>query len=124
MIDLMYKRKVKENCYNISILKANFDTTYMNFSNFFTYDDCSFKMSNHTGGRMIPFDDNSFLFTIGDVQKFIEAQNDNSLFGKLILINYSNANYKIIAKGMRDTQGGFFYEKPVKSHHELVFLLR
>ena len=41
-------------------------------------------MSNHTGGKMVPYDDESFLFTIGDGQMFEDVQNDKSLWGKLI----------------------------------------
>ena len=62
-------------------------------------------MSNHTGGKMITLNDDSFLFTIGDAQQYMDAQNDNTLFGKLLQISYSDKSYKIIAKGIRDTGG-------------------
>ena len=41
----------------------------------------------------------------------MDAQNDDSLFGKLLQISYSDKSYKIIAKGMRDTQGGIYNKK-------------
>ena len=32
-------------------------------------------------------------------------------FGKLYLINFKSGNYELVAKGMRDTQGAFWYKK-------------
>ena len=110
-IYLSYYKEVKKNCFNISIVNGSLDFEITKFESFFTYDECSKNMSNHTGGKMITLNDDSFLFTIGDAQQYIKAQNDKSLFGKLLQINYSDSSYKIIAKGMRDTQGGTFNKK-------------
>ena len=110
-IYLSYYKKVKDNCFNISILDASLNLEILRFKEFFTYDECSENMSNHTGGKMIKFNQDTFLFTIGDAQQYMNAQSDDSLFGKLIQINYSDKDYKILAKGMRDTQGGIYNEK-------------
>lgn len=110
-IYLSYQKKIKEKCYNISIISADLNFTNLKFNDFFSFEECSLKMSNHTGGKMIPYNQVSFLFTIGDSQMFSSVQNDKSMFGKLIKINYSTKKFDLIAKGMRDTQGAFFYEK-------------
>ena len=34
-----------------------------------------------------------------------KAQNDNSIFGKVIFINLNNGNYNIFSKGHRNAQG-------------------
>ena len=81
------------------------------FKDFFTYDECSDDISNHTGGRMIDFNEDSFLFTIGDGQKFEKAQDDNSLWGKLLQINFNGKIEKVIAKGLRNTQGGSYFDE-------------
>ena len=60
---------------------------------------------------MIPYNETSFFFTIGDGQLFINAQKDESFFGKIYKINYENSNFELVAKGMRDTQGAYWYEK-------------
>ena len=110
-IYLSYYKEIKKNCFNISIVGGSLDLELIKFKSFFTYDECSKNMSNHTGGKMITLNDDSFLFTIGDAQQYMDAQNDDSLFGKLLQISYSDKSYKIIAKGMRDTQGGIYNKK-------------
>ncbi len=110
-IFLSYNKKIKEGCYNTSIMISNLDFKKLNFEDFFTYEECSNNISNHTGGRIIDFNENSFLFTIGDGQKYVEAQNDNSMWGKLLQINFNGNLEKIIAKGLRNTQGGSYYKK-------------
>lgn len=112
-IYLSYMDQVKKDCYNMSIIVSQLNKDYLNFVNFFSYDanECSMNMSNHTGGRMVGFDANSFLFTTGDGQIFAEAQNSNSMWGKLLKINYDGKLEKVVAKGMRDTQGAVYYEK-------------
>jgi len=109
-IFLSYAKKVKENCYNTSIMSADLDFQSLSFSEFFTYEECSKNFSNHTGGRMMNFNEESFLFTTGDGQIFSEVQNSNSMWGKLLMINFEG-DHKIIAKGLRDTQGGEYYSK-------------
>jgi len=42
---------------------------------------------------MVPYDGESFLFTIGDGQMFKDVQNDKSLWGKLVQINYVSKNF-------------------------------
>ena len=110
-IYISYQKKVLNDCYNISIMKAEFNLKSLNFKDFFTYDECSTNMANHSGGKMVPFDDQSFLFTTGDAQIFISAQKEDSMFGKLLKINYDDASFNSIAKGMRDTQGASLYKE-------------
>jgi len=106
-----YQKHTGNDCYNVSILKSELKPDYLNFQSFFTYDECSKIMTNHTGAKMIKFNNESFLFTIGDGQQFAQAQNNSSMFGKILKINYLDSSYEMIAKGMRDTQGGHYYEK-------------
>ena len=110
---LSFMDQVKKDCYNMSILVSKLDINFLNFEKFFSYDvdECSMNMSNHTGGRIVGFDENSFLFTTGDGQLYAEAQNSDSMWGKLLKINYNGKLEKIVAKGMRDTQGAVYYEK-------------
>ena len=97
---------IEDGCYNISILKSRFNFEYLEFEDFFSYDERSKNMSNHSGGKMVKYD-NENSFTTGDAQLFINAQKDESFFGKLYLINFKSGNYELVAKGMRDTQGVF-----------------
>ena len=108
---ISYYKKIKEGCYNIGILKAKFNLSFLKFSEFFSFDECSTQMSNHSGAKMVPYDNDSFFFTIGDGQLFIKAQKNKSFFGKIIKINYNDASFELIAKGMRDTQGAYWDKK-------------
>lgn len=108
---ISYYKKIKKGCYNIGILKAKFNLNYLKFREFFSFDECSRKMSNHSGAKMLPYDKKSFFFTIGDGQLFINAQKDKSFFGKIFKIDYEDSSYELIAKGMRDTQGAFWDKK-------------
>tara|TARA_B110000008_G_C16920220_1_gene544405 strand:- start:146 stop:1594 length:1449 start_codon:yes stop_codon:yes gene_type:complete len=110
-IYISYYKRIKDNCYNVGILKANFNFDFLKFSEFFAYDECSTQMSNHSGAKMVPYNEESFFFTIGDGQLFINAQKDESFFGKIFKINYKDSKFELISKGMRDTQGAFWYEK-------------
>ena len=111
-IYISYQNKVKDDCYNMSIISANLNYEFLEFRDFFTFPDleCSKNMSNHTGGKMILYDDENFLFTVGDGQMFSSVQKDNSLWGKLIKINFTTKKHTMIAKGMRDTQGAYYYK--------------
>ena len=113
-IYISYYKMIEDGCYNISILKSRFNFEYLEFEDFFSYDECSKNMSNHSGGKMVKYDNEKFFFTTGDAQLFINAQKDESFFGKLYLINFKSGNYELVAKGMRDTQGAFWDKKNSK----------
>ena len=65
-----------------------------------------FKFFNgyQTGGRIETQGDNIYL-TIGDYNNWELPQNNNSSFGKLVKINFNNAEFKVISKGHRNSQG-------------------
>ena len=109
-IFVSYAKEIKKNCYNTSILKSKLDIKNLKFTNFFSYEECSNKYGNHSGGKMVMYDDENFLFTIGDAQQFIKAQDERSKFGKVLLININDGNSKLIAMGLRNSQGMYFHK--------------
>jgi len=110
-IFLSYAKKVKANCYNTSILKSEFNINKLEFKNFLSYKECSENYGNFTGGKMIKYNNDNFLFTMGSAGLLKQVQNDDSMFGKLFLVNFNDASYKLIAKGLRNAQGLFYYDK-------------
>ena len=60
------------------------------------------------GGRMVPFDDNNILFSIGEYLNSYLAQDIESDNGKIIKINIKNYDHKIISIGHRNPQGLYF----------------
>ena len=133
-IYLSFNRLVKDNCYTKSILRAKINFEYLEFKDFFfnksecieTNNDKSKFNGHQSGGRMIVIDKNSnynsfnsssdkILFTIGDYRsnrskEIPLAQDENSIFGKTLLIDVENKEYKIFTKGHRNPQG-LYYDK-------------
>ena len=105
-----YNRKVRYGCYNTSILVSDLNLDRLVFEDFFTYDECVDKYAEkeymaHLDGGRIQIYKNNLLFTIGDYQKRNLGQSNDSLFGKVILINLENKSYEIFSKGHRNPQG-------------------
>lgn len=102
-----------KNCYNISILEANFNFTKLNFKNFFDKLSCIEKPDGyHTGGRMVYVkEDNSIILTTGDMGAPILAQEEKSYYGKILKINLKNLKIEILSKGHRNPQGLAYDER-------------
>ena len=58
-----------------------------------------------SGGQLKKLDDDNILLTTGEYRKRILSQDNNSVYGKLLKINIKNSEYKIIAKGLRNSLG-------------------
>lgn len=106
-----------EKCFNTAIVFADLNFNYLNFKTFFMPKDCATRIggfgfsTHHSGGRMLLFDDNHLLFTIGEYRKRSKAQDKNSELGKLLKINLNDKNYEIISLGSRNQQGLSFNKK-------------
>ena len=133
-IYLSFNRLVKDNCYTKSILRAEINFEYLEFKDFFfnklecieTNKDKSKFNGHQSGGRMIVINKDSnynffnsssdkILFTVGDYRsnrskEIPTAQDENSIFGKTLLIDVENKEYKIFTKGHRNPQG-LYYDK-------------
>ena len=63
-----------------------------------------------SGGRMVPFKENKILLSIGTYFINPLAQDENSLFGKIISIDLETSDYELISMGHRNPQG-LYYDK-------------
>ena len=121
-IYISFIKEVSVECYNTSILVGTINYNKINFSEFFSDAECIeksdvfFKKSKYdklvphqAGGRMVAID-NQILLTVGEYRKRVLAQNQTSYFGKIISIDKTSKNYKIISKGHRNPQGLYFYK--------------
>jgi|ETNmetMinimDraft_33_1059910.scaffolds.fasta_scaffold12957_1 hypothetical protein len=110
-------------CYNTSIMIAEFNLNYLNFSEFFSYEEClpyenmqqyPYGLGHlslaHSGGRMVSFKNEKILLTIGDLGYKLLAQDKNSIFGKIISIDLQSKDYEIISMGSRNPQGLYYDE--------------
>ena len=110
---MSYVNQVSEKCYNTQIISAEVNLDYLLFDHYFIYDEClsSDKQpwnAAGSGGRIDSYDEENLIFTIGDYTRRTPAQDINSLFGKIILINKNNKQYKILSKGHRNPQGIYY----------------
>lgn len=113
-IFLSFTKLQKKDCYNTSILKADFNNNFLFFENFFTYNEC-LKVGNRvnvhgSGGRMVLYKENTILLTIGEYNNLSSAQDKNSMFGKVIAIDLTKGDYYFVSMGHRNPQG-LYYEK-------------
>jgi hypothetical protein len=131
-----FTKELSKNCYNTSIMISKFDLSYLKFSEFFSYDECLSKKANKgfsptsSGGRMVSFKDGKILLTIGSFSrygadaiiiskghskqtvKYIPVtQSKDSLFGKIISIDLTSKDYKILTMGSRNQQGLYYNKK-------------
>jgi hypothetical protein len=124
-IYLAYTKEQSTNCYNTSILRAKTDLEYLEFIEFFSYDECRSQSEattqnnylhdwwytgHQTGGRIFPYDDNKLLFTIGDWEDKVKAQDPQSMWGKIIAIDLDDREHEVISMGHRNPQGLYYDE--------------
>jgi hypothetical protein len=113
-IYVSYTNEEKKDCFNTAILVADLNETALTFKPLFKVAECadaSHDFSAHqSGGKIADFKDGKILFTHGDYVKKDSAQDDKSIFGKVLAINLKDGSYEIISKGHR-TDNGIFYDK-------------
>ena len=110
-IYISFSNQTKNSCYNTSIIFAKMNLDYLEFKNFFTPNQC-IKSENeygefsafHAGGRMIN-NGNDIIFSNGEYRFRTHAQNPKNIFGKILKINKKTRDTKILAMGIRNTQG-------------------
>ena len=120
---LSYVNENSSDCYSTGILKASIDYQKLNFSSFYNSENCidtnnKFYESNkhdhfvahQAGGRMSIYK-NHLLLTVGEYRYRLLAQDQSNDFGKIISINLTNKDKKIISLGHRNPQGLFIDKK-------------
>jgi len=117
-----YNKTLTKECYNTSIMVAELNINNLNFSEFFSYDECvseknqkSKTVSNAPatwsgGGKMFPFKNGKIIFTIGEYNDRVRAQDKNSMFGKIFLLDLITKEYELISMGHRNPQGLYYSE--------------
>ncbi len=117
-VSLIYE--LKKGCYNTSIFVAKLNFEKLEFEKFFSPDKCVDENDEYfniaperfqplqSGGEMTISKNNNIIFSTGEFRKRDLAQDKNSVFGKIIEINRSSKEYKIISMGHRNPQGLYF----------------
>ena len=106
---LTYTKRVKQNCYNISVLRAVFNFEKLNFEEAFSPDEClDDGYKKQSGGRIFPYKDNKILLSVGVFNHNKKAQKLDNIFGKIVSFKPMNNNYEIISLGHRNPQGLYY----------------
>jgi hypothetical protein len=107
----------KKDCYDLKIINANLNETFLDFKLLYQTNECVSVDNDHgfwahqgAGGRMIELDDSHILFTTGDFRNRPLAQEITSEFGKIIKINLNNNKTEVVSIGHRNPQG-LYYSK-------------
>ena len=111
-IYISIKFKENENCNKYKILQSNILNEELLFSEFITLDGCSkVKESSLLGGRMINYvhkGKSGLLLTTSNTildHPTSQPQDNNSIFGKILFIDYKTKQYYNFSKGHRNPQG-------------------
>tara|TARA_B100000886_G_scaffold339765_1_gene306240 strand:+ start:2324 stop:3754 length:1431 start_codon:yes stop_codon:yes gene_type:complete len=115
-IFISYTEEIKENCWNTSVIHGNVDYQNIIFKKLFSTDQCVNSLKNidnefnafQSGGKMILFDNEHILLSIGDYRLRYLAQEKRSINGKILKINIDNNIFEIISMGHRNPQGLYF----------------
>ena len=115
-IFISYTEEIKEDCWNIGVISGDMNYKNIEFTKLFSPKNCVHSINNidkefssgQSGGRIVSFDDNHILLSIGDFVSRHLAQNKNSVNGKIIKININNNDYEIVSMGHRNPQGLLF----------------
>jgi len=113
-IYLSYYQEKTKDCLNIEIISAPMSLEFINFEEFFVYDECISKADSFEimgfGGRIVT-DGESIYFTTGWGGDFLRTTDEDSYFGKIFQINIQTREEKMLSKGHRNQQGLFYIEK-------------
>ena len=105
-IYLSYSEIISSECQNIGIVKAEISKKIINFTNFFKSEECALYFN---AGRMEMYlhnNEKGLLYTTDALTvDSPKAQNDNSLYGKILFIDFKNKIPIIFSKGHRVPQG-------------------
>ena len=107
----------EKKCHNIKVLKSKFDKQNLNFEVFFETPDCVKRNNDHGylahqggGGRM--FANNNIIYlTTGEFRNRPLAQNIEGAYGKILSIDLSSRDMKIVSLGHRNPQGLYYSKK-------------
>jgi len=114
-IYVSYVKKVKNECFTNVVLASSLKFEKIIFNEFFNTNECQPSYNLQSGGNLSDYKDDKILMTIGSYgsyestdQRNNNPQNINSLIGKIISIDETTREYKMLAMGFRNSQGLYY----------------
>lgn len=115
---LSYMEKIN-GCYSIKLLSGKLNLSEVIFDSFFDNNECLDPKIDKPftfgagGGKIEVLPDGKVLLTVGDFKVYGKAQDEDSIFGKIIEIT-GKEDYEIISLGHRNPQGLTKTNNPTK----------
>jgi hypothetical protein len=119
-IFISFLEEVKDNCFNTSFVQGTVDYKFIKFEKIFFDKDnnCIHSKNNidkefepmQSGGRIVNFDREHILLSVGEYRNRYLAQQKDNINGKIIKVNINKSIYEIISMGHRNPQG-LYYDK-------------
>ncbi len=105
--------KIKEGCRFLNLVRAKINLENLNFKNIFSSKECAAVVQ---GGRIQQYDKNNNTYILFSAYGILDenlslneeepfAQDDNSIYGKIIAVDESDNSFKIFSKGHRNILG-------------------
>ena len=117
-IFVSYTEEIKKNCWNTSIIYANMNYDNIKFEKLFSSKECIHNIVNvdsrfnayQSGGRIVGFDNEHILLTVGEYRSRYLAQEEKNINGKIIKVKIikNNPDFEVISIGHRNPQGLYF----------------
>ena len=126
-IYISFLSKYEDNCIANTIVVGEMNFNNILLDDFFKTNDCNYKFSGQTGGKLGKFLDDKILFSVGDASYWEEweenkrnlipfdqkrsydaSQNLESHLGKVLSINVENKDIEILSMGHRNVQGIYY----------------
>ena len=106
-----YTNEVYDKCYNLQVAYSDINhLDNLEFKDLTNFEECIeisdiYNTQLHESGGALVFKDNNFYVSVGNFGSYLYAQNENSIFGKILRINLDTKETTIISKGHRNVQG-------------------
>ena len=96
-IFISFVEQIRDNCWNTSVVQGKIDYEIIKFQKLFSSKDCiNHEGTPASGGRIVNYDNNNILLTVGEFHSSFLSQDKESINGKIIKINKDSSEYKII----------------------------
>ena len=117
-IYVSYLNELRKNCFNTTFVSGKLNFKKIDFQKIYSPKDCINKKNSYdefyileAGGAIELIDENKIFISTGTFRFRDLAQNKESIFGKILLIDLSKNLQKIISMGHRNIQGMYYDNK-------------
>lgn len=108
---ITYTNEVSDKCYNLQVAYSEInDLNNLEFKDFTNFVECVkitdiYNTQLHESGGALAFNHKNLYLSVGNFGSYYSAQNENSIFGKILKIDLDTKEVTIFSKGHRNIQG-------------------